>query len=103
MKRIEAHKMLVAYGIAAALLLLYAVLIGGTSSIYTLFGVKFFMSIMFPTIFSLAIKGLGKDTKSASAFMVMAIIGGALMPPVMGLAIDMTNPQIAYLVPIFAF
>ena len=75
MRKIDAQKMLFTYGLAAALLLLYAVLIGGKSSIFALFGVEFFMSIMFPTIFSLAIKGLGKDTKSASAFMVMSIIG----------------------------
>ncbi|MEO6453600.1 MAG: L-fucose:H+ symporter permease [Ginsengibacter sp.] len=103
MKKIEAEKMLVIYGLCAVGLLLYAVLVGGKSSIYALFGVEFFMSIMFPTIFSLAIKGLGKDTKSASAFMVMSIIGGAIMPPVMGFAIDITNPQVAYLVPMICF
>lgn len=103
MKKIQAHKMLFIYGLASALLLLYAVLVGGKFSVYTLFGVEFFMSIMFPTIFSLAIKGLGKDTKSASAFMVMSIIGGAILPPVMGLVIDKTNPQIAYVVPMICF
>lgn len=103
MKQIEAQKMLVIYELAAALLLLYAVLIGGISSIFALFGVEFFMSIMFPTIFSLAIKGLANNTKSASAFMVMGIIEGALMPPVMGFAIDKTNPQTAYIVPMICF
>lgn len=103
MKKIAAQKMLAIYGLCAVLLLLYIVLIGGQASIFALFGVEFFMSIMFPTIFSLAIKGLGKETKSASAFMVMSIIGGALAPPVMGFAIDKTNAQIAYVVPMICF
>jgi len=103
MRKVEAQKMLVIYGSCAVLLLLYIVLVGGPVSIFALFGVEFFMSIMFPTIFSLAIRGLGKDTKSASAFMVMSIIGGALAPPVMGFAIDKTNAQIAYVVPMICF
>lgn len=103
MKRFAPSKMLVVYSLVNILLIAYMVLAGGRFSIYALFGVEFFMSIMYPTIFSLAIKNLGDDTKSASAFMVMAIIGGALIPPVMGYAIDIWNIQIAYSIPLVCF
>jgi MFS transporter, FHS family, L-fucose permease len=103
MKRFAPSKMLVVYSLVNILLIAYMVLVGGHFSIYALFGVEFFMSIMYPTIFSLAIKDLGDDTKSASAFMVMAIIGGALIPPVMGYAIDIWNIQIAYSIPLVCF
>jgi MFS transporter, FHS family, L-fucose permease len=52
---------------------------------YVLMAVKFFMSIMFPTIFSLALGGLGRATKLAATLLVMSIVGGAVLPPLMGL------------------
>jgi len=60
---------------------------------------------MFPTIFALGIKGLGEETKIASSFLVMAIVGGAFFPLIMGQISDATggNIQLAYLVPIFCF
>jgi FHS family L-fucose permease-like MFS transporter len=61
------------------------------------------MSIMFPTIFSLAIRGLGGKTKEGSSLVIMAIVGGAVFPPIMGRLSDMTNIQIAYLVPAACF
>ncbi|MBS1668211.1 MAG: L-fucose:H+ symporter permease [Bacteroidetes bacterium] len=103
MKKLAPAKMLVFYSIANILLISYMVLVGGHLSIFSLFGVEFFMSIMYPTIFSLAIKDLGADTKSASAFMVMSIIGGALVPPVMGYCIDIWNIQLAYSIPLVCF
>ena len=61
----------------------------------------FFLSIMFPTIFALGIKGLGEETKIASSFLVMSIVGGALFPLVMGAVSDLTGGkiQLAYIVP----
>ena len=53
---------------------------GGMVGLYAMIGISFFMSIMYPTQFALAITGLGKDTKSGSAFLVMAIIGNACLP-----------------------
>lgn len=103
MKKYDSAKMLVICCVANILLLTFIIFAGGQSSIYALFGVEFFMSIMYPTIFSLAIKNLGKDTKSAAAFMVMTIIGGALIPPVMGRAIDVWNIQTAFLIPFLCF
>ena len=72
-------------------------------------GVSFFMSIMYPTQFSLAITGLGKQTKSGSAFLVMAIVGGALMPPLQGMVIDagtlfgMPAVNVSYALPMLCF
>jgi FHS family L-fucose permease-like MFS transporter len=58
------------------------------------------MSIMFPTIFSLGIKDLGVKTKKASSFIVMAIVGGAVFPPLMGLIADKTSMSVGFLAPI---
>jgi len=63
----------------------------------------FFMSIMFPTIFALGIKGLGPQTKKASAFIVMAIVGGAIMPMLMGWLADVASMRVAFMVPLFCF
>ena len=57
------------------------------------------MSLMFPTIYGIALQGLGEDTKFGSAGLVMAILGGALMPLLHGAVMDEAGPAIAYLVP----
>jgi MFS transporter, FHS family, L-fucose permease len=68
--------------------------------VWCLIAVSFFMSIMYPTIFALGVKGLGQRTKSGSAFIVMSIVGGAVLPLIMGLV-----PGVAasYLVPAACF
>jgi len=58
---------------------------------------------MFPTIFSLAIAGLGAQTKQASSILIMAIVGGAVSPPLMGVIIDYSSLQMAYMVPMICF
>ena len=58
---------------------------------------------MFPTIFSLSIRGLGAKTKLGSSLVIMAIVGGAVFPPILGLVSDITNIQTAYLVPAACF
>ena len=63
----------------------------------------FFHSIMFPTIFALSLRGLGPYTKIASSFLVMAIIGGAILPALMGLISDASNIQTAFLVPLACY
>ena len=66
--------------------------------------ISFFMSIMFPTIFSIGIEGLDKNTKIGSSLIIMSIVGGALLPPLLGYISDSTNSiQIGYLVPVFCF
>jgi len=75
----------------------------GWISITALFTTYFFMSIMFPTIFVLGLKGLGIHTKKASSYLVMAIVGGALAPILMGYIADQSAMQWGYLVPLFCF
>jgi FHS family L-fucose permease-like MFS transporter len=73
-------------------------------TVYALIGIGFFMSIMFPTIFALGIKGLGHETKMASGLIIMSIVGGALLPPVLGFIADSTNNiQNGYIVPLVCF
>jgi FHS family L-fucose permease-like MFS transporter len=103
MKYVSPVKLLTIYSAINVLLVLTAVFTHGQFPVYALIGVAFFMSIMFPTIFSLSIRGLGKKTKEGSSLVIMAIVGGAVMPPVMGQISDKSNIQWAYLVPAFCF
>lgn len=103
MKKIEPRTLLLFYSVGSVLLLAYCVLKGGRESVYLLLAVEFFMSIMFPTIFSLAIKNLGNETKSGSAFLVMSIVGGALIPLGLGALAFYYNVQVAYVVPLICF
>jgi FHS family L-fucose permease-like MFS transporter len=63
----------------------------------------FFMSIMFPTIFALGIYGLGARAKKASAYIVMAIMGGAILPKLMGYVADKFDMSRGFIVPMFCF
>jgi FHS family L-fucose permease-like MFS transporter len=103
MRKIAPRKLLVFYSVACVILLCYCVGIGGKTGVYFLLGVEFFMSIMFPTIFSLAIRDLGNETKSASAFLVMSIVGGALIPLGLGAVTYYSNVQLGYTVPLLCF
>lgn len=103
MQRTDPRKLLTVYSAACVLLLAYSVLAGGKTGVYCLLGVEFFMSIMFPTIFSLAIRDLGNETKTGSAFLVMSIVGGALIPLGLGAVAHHYNVQWAYAVPLVCF
>lgn len=72
-------------------------------SVYALMALFFFMSIMFPTIFALSIKDLGSHTKRASSFVIMSIVGGALVPYVMGMVADKYSTPYSYVVPLICF
>lgn len=93
------------YSIICMLLLGIAILTDGKVAVYAMLAVPFFMSIMFPTIFALGIDGLGEESKIASSFIVMSIVGGALFPLLMGQLSDANNGniQLAYLVPLLCF
>lgn len=104
MQYIEPRKLLMAYAIINILLSILAITGTGMIVVYTLIAMAFFMSIMFPTIFSMGIDGLGHNTKIGSSLIVMAIVGGALLPPVLGLISDITgNIQYGYTVPLMCF
>jgi FHS family L-fucose permease-like MFS transporter len=76
---------------------------GGKFGFYALLGTFFFMSIMFPTIFALSIKGLGEHTKMASSLIVMSIVGGAIAPPLMGLIADHYSMRLGFSIPLVCF
>jgi len=104
MKYIAPQRLLMFYALANILLMLVIVFVGGRLSIFTFYGLEFFMSIMFPTIFSLAIKDLGDKTEVGSSYVVMAILGGAIFPPLLGRITDVTgNIQMGYLIPLICF
>ncbi|MEO6547508.1 MAG: L-fucose:H+ symporter permease [Ferruginibacter sp.] len=104
MKYIKPSRLLCLYAIIAIALLALAVSTSGKFAVYALLTVPFFMSIMFPTIFAMGIRGLGEESKIASSFLVMSIVGGAIIPPIMGQISDMTGSiQVAYIVPMLCF
>jgi FHS family L-fucose permease-like MFS transporter len=104
MKFIDPARLLSIYAGISILLLIIALTTHGNVALYAVMAVPFFMSIMFPTIFALGIKGLGEETKIASSFLVMAIIGGGVAPLFMGLISDKTGSiQMAYIVPLLCF
>jgi FHS family L-fucose permease-like MFS transporter len=104
MKYINASKLLCIYAAINIALMLVIVFIGGKQALWAFVAVEFFMSIMYPTIFSLAIKNTGTHTHAASSYMVMAIIGGAIFPPLLGRLSDMTGSiQLAYIIPLLCF
>lgn len=102
-KKFSPHKVLGLYGAlnVVCCLLIFANL--GWVSVCSVFASYFFMSIMFPTIFALGIFGLGTKTKKASAFIVMAIMGGALLPKLMGRIADDSNMCRGFIVPAACF
>jgi FHS family L-fucose permease-like MFS transporter len=97
-------KLLVTYAVINVVLIIAAVNLKAEAAVYTLMAVWFFMSIMFPTIFSLSIRDLTAKTKKlGSSLVIMSIVGGAIMPPIMGRISDKFNIQVAYLVPGISF
>ena len=76
---------------------------GGKLGMYALFGTFFFMSVMFPTIFALGIRGLGEYTKLGSSLIVMSIVGGAIAPPFMGHIADVHSMRVGMVVPLVCF
>lgn len=100
-----ANRLLALYALVCAVLAAIAVLGSGMVVLYALGGLGFFMSIMFPTIFSLGITGLGNETKQASSWLIMAIVGGAIFPYITGGIIDMAddNTQMGYIVPFICY
>jgi MFS transporter, FHS family, L-fucose permease len=104
MKYISPNKLLAIYAAINIVLSGIAIVSTGMITVYALVGVGFFMSIMFPTIFSLGIQGLGVDTKIGSSLIIMSIVGGALIPLAMGRIADIThNIQNGYIIPLICF
>lgn len=110
MKYVNGRKLLALFGACAALCSLGTILIVGMPGLYCLIGISLFMSLMFPTIYGTALEDVSlQDATLGAAFLVMAIVGGALMPPLQGMIIDcgtiMGHPavNVSYALPLVCF
>jgi MFS transporter, FHS family, L-fucose permease len=104
MRFVSPSKLMGAYSIANIILVAVAVLTPGWLGLWCVFLTSFFMSLMFPTIFALGLKGLGPNTKLGGSLLVMAIVGGAVLTPLMGFISEKTHSlALAYSVPLLAY
>lgn len=100
MKRIEPKKLMGLYACIYVGMVALAVFIPGFIGAWALILSSFFMSLMFPTIFALGVKGLGPNTKIGASGIIMAIIGGAIWTPLMGYVSDRTHSMaLAMIIP----
>ncbi|WP_114782961.1 sugar MFS transporter [Botryobacter ruber] len=102
MRFIAPNKLLASYALANILMCVIIAQSWGMVSFVALLMLNFFFSIMFPTIFSLGLKDLGKHTQQASSFIVMGVVGGAVFPPIMGLVAN-KDVGAAYYLPIICY
>jgi len=103
MRYFQPNLMMALFAVVNTLLVLVAVTMPGLAGIYTLIASSYFMSLMFPTIFALSIKGLGNDTKLGSSVLIMAIIGGAILTALMGWISDISSITFAFMIPCVAY
>ena len=103
LKKFSAHKILGLYGVLNVIVTFLVFCQLGWLSVACVFLSYFFMSIMFPTIFALGIFGLGVRAKRASAFIVMGIMGGAILPKLMGAVADKYGMSRGFIVPMVCF
>jgi MFS transporter, FHS family, L-fucose permease len=103
MKVIAPHKLLALYALINIGLCFVVVMAPGMISVYSLMAIFFFESIMFPTIFALGIKNLGIYTKKGASYIIMSIVGGALVPIVMGALAQSHSTPFSYIVPLICF
>ncbi len=105
MIKIKPQTLLWIYAVINVVLCAVVVIFGGWVGIYAMIGISFFMSIMYPTQFSLAINDLGDQAKSGSAFLVMAIVGNACLPQLTAYLMHVNEKifHVAYLIPMICF
>lgn len=103
MKAISPNKLLAIYAAVNVLLCAGVIWLHGMISVYALMAIFFFESIMFPTIFALGVKNLGAYTKKGASFIIMSIVGGALVPYIMGWLAQNKSTPFSYIVPLFCF
>jgi FHS family L-fucose permease-like MFS transporter len=89
--------------VTAAVLVLITIFANGSVAMWSILSVGLFNSIMFPTIFSLAVNGLGKHTGQGSGILCSAIVGGAILPVVQGLFADRIGIQTAFFIPVICY
>jgi FHS family L-fucose permease-like MFS transporter len=110
MRYVKSSTLLAVFASGATLMSLGAIVINGMVGLYCLVAISFFMSLMFPTIYGLALENVkSEDTSLGAAFLVMAIVGGALMPPLQGAIIDkgvimgMPAVNVSFILPMICF
>lgn len=103
MRVVPPNRLLAVYATANVITMGLVVAGLGWLSVVALFSTYFFMSVMFPTIFALGIKGLGPLTKKGSSLLVMSIVGGALFPVIMGYIADKSTMAMGFIVPLVCF
>ncbi|MBR5335211.1 MAG: L-fucose:H+ symporter permease [Bacteroidaceae bacterium] len=110
MRYVDSRRLLAIFGVCASLATLGAILIEGIAGLVSLVAISAFMSLMFPTIYGVALEKVEKrDTELGAAFLVMAIVGGALMPPLQGMIIDngsllgLPAVNVSYSLPLLCF
>ncbi len=103
MSKIKAGKLLGLFGLAAAAMVVVAIFTAGYIPIGCLLLVGFFNSVMFPNIFTLGIVGLGPMTSKGSGLIMTAVVGGAVIPVVIGYLVDNTTYQIALILPVLCY
>ncbi|MGB5461567.1 MAG: L-fucose:H+ symporter permease, partial [Eudoraea sp.] len=89
LKYIRSGKLLMYFALGAIIFTIGAIFIPGMTGLYSLVGISLCMSVMFPTIYGIALEGVGEDAKFGAAFLVMAIVGGAIMPVLQGSILDL--------------
>lgn len=104
MRFVKGNVLLGFYGLAMVVLLcVVSFNLLGQLSVYALVAFFFFQSITFPTIFALGLKDLGTQTKQASSYIIMGIVGGAVFPPIMGFIADNSSTSLSFILPTFMF
>lgn len=103
LKWFKPAKMLATFASIAILLTIIVICVGGRVGLYSLVAVSACMSLMFPTIYGLALKDVGPDAEIGSAGLIMAILGGSLLPPLQALIIDYGNVALSFIVPLTCF
>ncbi len=103
MKWIKPYRLLASYALVGVVLMILVIVEIQVISIGALIATYFIMSIMYPTIFALGIKDLGSQVSKASSILVMAIVGGALAPMLMGYIADQSSMAVGFIVPLVGF
>jgi FHS family L-fucose permease-like MFS transporter len=101
LKYVKAHKLLGFFGTGMIIFFAAVILFNSGYNEFLLAGLGLFLSIMFPTIFSLAIEGIGSFTGKGSALINFALIGGSIFPPIQGMIADHHGVQVSYVIPMF--
>ncbi len=101
--RVRATKVMAVLAVAAVGLALFAVVSPNVLGVAAVVAISFCLSLMFPTIYGVALQGLGPATKFGAAGLVMAIVGGAIVPMIQGRILDSTSAAVSFLVPAFCF